>query len=196
MFANISDNTGVASVELRMTCDTCVGGPVNALEQYIAYPTPAVSASPVLQFDMDGTPYLPDGNYTARVVAQDVDGNRNIQEIKLRLDRSKHALGLYPITFAKGQDNTSARLSPGSGAYSIGGLTQTDSYRVGEVVVDPKGGVAVGQSVFSGQTTETFGASFNVDGSWYFYSQVQNLNPLNPLVVPTTRVVQIVNKLP
>ncbi|HEX2864639.1 MAG TPA: Ig-like domain-containing protein [Deinococcales bacterium] len=196
VFSDVSDNTGVSHVELRLTCDTCgAGGPVDALEGYVAYPTPATAASPILRFDMDGTPYLPDGNYTARVVAQDQEGNRNVQEIKIKLDRAQHTAGLYPVALVAGPDNVGAKLSPGSASYTINGLNNLDRYRAGEVVLDPKGNAALGQSIFGGQASETFAEAFNVDGAWLFFAQVEDLNPARPLVVPTSRLVQVVNKI-
>jgi Bacterial Ig domain len=175
---NISDDRGIVSAELRLTCVSCgTLGPVNALEQYQAYIPPATSATVLLGFDADGTPFLPNGIYIMRLVVQDTDGNRNIQEIKVKLSRNDASCTkVFGFNIFNGGDNTGDNLRPGSADAVTSALDSSHSYRVSNWITAPNGVRAFSGNSFSGSTTATFGTGFNTSGSWLFNSQVEDLD--------------------
>jgi large repetitive protein len=182
--ADLSDNSGLASVELRVTCDFGCGtlGPVNALEQYQAFVGSPSQARVFLKYDADATPYLPEGKYTFRVVAQDVQGNRNIQEIKAEINRSgvdSPPAPAYTESVALGgksvldptQGATSVALCPGSATYSLGNVPS--NARIFYWVTDPTGKLlSTGTSV--GNTS--IQQAFTVKGNWTFNAIVQEFS--------------------
>ncbi len=172
--ANLTDNTGLASVELRATCDTCASGsgPVNALEQNILLA--GSGADVVLKFDADGTPFLPNGDYTLRVVAQDTSGNRNIQEIKTKINRNPNyvklvyeALGVVP--------NPLKGFNPSSGTCTVKGLDATKRYRVASWFINPSGKYSFRDESVTNATEAGIGSAFDAAGNWLCYSQVTNV---------------------
>ncbi len=174
----ISDDKGIVSAELRLTCVSCgLLGPVDALEQYQAY-TPAVtSATVLLSFDADGTPFLPDGIYTMRLVVQDNDNNRNIQEIKVKLARNDlTCAATFGFPIINGPDNIGDKLTPGSATASTTGLDNTHSYRVANWITAPIGLRTFGINAFSGTTSVSFSSGFNTQGNWGFNTQLEDLN--------------------
>jgi large repetitive protein len=174
---NISDDKGIVSAELRLTCVSCGSlGPVNALEQYQAYIPPTTSATVLLGFDADGTPFLPNGIYIMRLVVQDTDGNRNIQEVKVKLSRNDSACAsAYGFGIANGPDNLGDNLTPGSATATATGLVSGNSYRVASWVTAPGNSRSFGINAFSGATSTSFGSGFNVSGNWLFNTQIEDL---------------------
>jgi large repetitive protein len=170
---NLTDNTGLASVELRATCDTCASGngPVNSLEQNILLTGSA--ADVVLKFDADGTPYLPNGDYTLRVVAQDTSGNRNIQEIKTKINRNPNYIKLVYAAF--GVENLSKGFNPSSGTCTVKGLDATKRYRVASWFINPSGVYSFRDDSVTNATEAGIGSAFNAAGNWLCYSQVTNV---------------------
>jgi hypothetical protein len=193
IIANLSDDKGIVSTELRMTCISCGSlGPVNALEQYIAYIPPVTQTTALLGFDANGTPYLPDGIYTMRSVTQDTDGNRNIQEVKVKLSRNDAAcpspytnpgtipnpppavLPSYnPIT-TLGKDNNQDKLTPGSATFSAN-IVPGHEYRIGWWVVSPTNALSFAVNGITGATTDGIGQAFGSGGIWGFYGQIEDL---------------------
>jgi Bacterial Ig domain len=173
----ISDDKGIVSAELRLTCVSCgLLGPVDALEQYQAYIPAVTSATVLLGFDADGTPFLPDGIYVMRLVVQDNDGNRNIQEVKVKLARNDPTCAAaFGFPIVNGPDNIGEKLTPGSATATTTGLDITHSYRVGNWVTAPIGSRAFSISAFSGATSTSFGSGFNTQGNWGFNTQVEDL---------------------
>jgi Bacterial Ig domain len=173
----ISDDKGIVSAELRLTCVSCgLLGPVNALEQYQAYIPPVTATTVLLGFDADGTPFLPDGIYIMRLVVQDTDGNRNIQEVKVKLARNDATCATaFGFAIAKGLDNEGEKLTPGSATATATGLDSTHSYRVANWVTAPVGSRAFGINAFSGVTSTSFGSGFNTQGNWLFNTQIEDL---------------------
>jgi hypothetical protein len=174
VIANISDNSGIASVELRMTCESGCGsgGPVNALQQYIAFGS-ATNATAILSFNANATPYLPDGDYVLRVVAQDSQGNRNIQEVKARVDRT-----VPDPSFALNSNVTGANaiseteeLCAGKVIYSVTGVPAPAIFKYW--LVNPNGSRRDFSSTSSNTTQEI---SFDIKGTWSFSAQVQELS--------------------
>jgi hypothetical protein len=171
---NLSDNSGLASVELRATCDSCASGsgPVNALEQYILLIGSA--ADVVLKFDADGTPFLPNGDYTLRVVAQDTSGNRNIQEVKTKINRDPNyinltydVVGIAPVPF-KG-------FNPISGSCTVTGLITTKRYRVASWFINPSGKYSFNDQSVTNATSVGISSAFDAAGNWLCFSQVTNV---------------------
>jgi hypothetical protein len=170
---NLSDESGLSSVELRATCDSCASGsgPINALEQYIALSGSAAEA--VLRFDADGTPFLPNGDYTLRVVAQDTSGNRNIQEIKTKIARS---LSYVPLSHTKIQAPPPLKgFSPPSGSCIVTGLVATKQYRVAAWFINPSGKYFFTDQSLTNVTDAAIGSAFNAEGNWLCYLQVSNV---------------------
>ncbi len=194
--ADLSDNSGLASVELRVTCDSGCGtlGPINALEQYQAFSPPPSQARVYLKYDADATPYLPEGKYTFRVVAQDVQGNRNIQEIKAEINRSgADSPSAPPLveTVVNGPRATISEfvdLCHGSATYSISGVPS--NARVYFWATDPNGKVVqTGDAI--GNTT--VGQAFPYEGNWSFNAIIQEFSG-NLTVVGTGKSVSV-NKI-
>jgi large repetitive protein len=193
IIGNLSDDKGIVSTELRMTCISCGSlGPVNALEQYIAYIPPVTQTTALLGFDANGTPYLPDGIYTMRLVTQDTDGNRNIQEMKVKLSRNDPACPApytnpgrvlltspaTPNTFnpaiIDGAISPGDKLSPGSASYTVN-LIAGHEYRNGWWVSSPSNALSFAISGITGATTDGIGKTFNASGDWIFYGQLEDL---------------------
>jgi hypothetical protein len=193
--ADISDNKGIEFAELRMTCTSCAAGtgPVNALEQYIAFIPPITASRIVMNFNANGTPFLPDGDYTMRLVIQDNEKNRNIQEIKARIDRDPATSNPHTINVVAGFDNEGDKLTPG-GATFVVGAAPTTNYSVLNVVTSPSGRIAA-STIFGFPVTvnapsplaplpartftftNSFGTSVGFDsvGRWSYLGQVQNM---------------------
>jgi hypothetical protein len=170
--AELSDNSGLDSVELRATCDSCTSGsgPVNALEQYIKLT--GTSAKVALKFDADGTPFLPNGDYTLRVVAQDSEQNRNIQEVKVTIARDPNYVKLN-YNVVSGPATTDFR--PGSGSCTVTGLDTTKRYRVASWFINPSGGYSFRDDSITQQVSVGVGTAFNAVGNWFCFSQVTNI---------------------
>ncbi len=170
--AELSDNSGLDSVELRATCDSCASGsgPVNALEQY--QKLTGTAAKVALKFDADGTPFLPNGDYTLRIVAQDTDKNRNIQEVKVTIARDPNYIKLNYNVVA-GLPTTDFR--PGSGSCTVTGLDATKQYRVASWFINPSNGYSFRDDSITQQTSVGVGTAFNAIGNWFCFSQVTNV---------------------
>jgi hypothetical protein len=170
--AELSDNSGLDSVELRATCDSCASGsgPVNALEQYVKLS--GTSAKVALRFDADGTPFLPNGDYTMRIVAQDTNQNRNIQEVKVTIARDPAYVKLTYVPVA-GPQTTDFR--PGSGSCTVTGLDATKRYRVASWFINPNGIYSFRDDSITNQTTVGISSTFNVVGNWLCFTQVTNV---------------------
>ncbi|MFN3266175.1 MAG: Ig-like domain-containing protein [Deinococcales bacterium] len=170
---DLSDNSGLDSVELRATCDSCAAGtgPVNALEQYQKLTGTATTV--VLRFDADGTPFLPDGNYTLRVVAQDTDQNRNIQEVKINLNRS----GVYtnPLNYLVTPGPATSEFIPGSGTCEVTNLDATKRYRAISWFVSPGGNLLFNDQSITNATSAGISSTFNAVGNWICFTQVTNI---------------------
>jgi hypothetical protein len=170
---DLSDNSGLDSVELRATCDSCANGsgPVNALEQY--QKLNGTAATVVLRFDADGTPFLPNGNYTLRVVAQDTSQNRNIQEVKVNLNRG----GAYtnPLNYIATAGLPTADFRPGSGSCVVTNLDPAKRYRAISWFIAPSGRYLFNDQSLSGATTAGISSTFNEVGNWICFTQVTNV---------------------
>ena len=177
IIGNISDDKGIVSAELRMTCTSCgLLGPVNALEQYKAYIPPVTQTTVLLGFDANGTPYLPDGIYTMRLVVQDTDGSRNIQEMKVKLSRNDSACSNpYAINAVGNFVDNIDKFSPRDATVTTIGLNASHEYRIGAWVTSPSNVLAFRIPGFTGQTTDTTGVGFNAVGNWLFNSQLEDI---------------------
>ena len=171
--AELSDNSGLDSVELRATCDSCANGsgPVNALEQYIKLT--GSDSKVALRFDADGTPFLPNGDYTIRVVAQDTSTNRNIQEVKIKINRNP---SYVKLTYNVVEGPASTKFIPASGSCTVTGLDATKRYRVASWFIDPTGKYSFRDDSVTSATTVGIGTAFNQEGTWRCFSQVTNIS--------------------
>jgi large repetitive protein len=169
----LSDNSGLDSVELRATCDSCASGsgPVNALEQYVNLNAASV-AKVALRLDADGTPYLPNGDYTLRVVAQDTGSNRNIQEVKVKINRDPNYVKL---TYSIEPGLPSKKFDPGSGKCIVKGLDAAKRYRVASWFIDPAGKYSFRDESVTNATEAGISSAFNQEGNWLCFSQVVNV---------------------
>jgi Bacterial Ig domain len=170
---DLTDNAGLDSVELRATCDSCASGtgPVNALEQY--QKLTGTSTRVALRFDADGTPFLPNGDYTLRVVAQDTDKNRNIQEIKVKLNRG----GAYtsPLNYVLTPGPTTADFSPSRGSCTVTNLDPAKRYRAVSWFISPSGSFGFIDESITGETSTGISSTFNAVGNWICFTQVTNI---------------------
>jgi Bacterial Ig domain len=172
--AELSDNSGLDSVELRATCDSCANGsgPVNALEQYIKL-TGLSAAKVALRLDADGTPFLPNGDYTLRVVAQDTESSRNIQEVKVKINRD---LNYTKLTYVTIPGTGGTKFLPPSGTCKVTGLVATKRYRIASWFIDPNGKYAFRDDSVTNETEKGISSTFNQEGNWRCFSQVTNLS--------------------
>ncbi len=168
----LSDNSGLDSVELRATCDSCASGsgPVNALEQYVKLEGSAAKVA--LRLDADGTPFLPNGDYTLRVVAQDLGSNRNIQEVKVKINRDP---GYVKLTYVDTPGLATTKFSPGSGKCTVTGLDATKRYRVASWFINPVGKYSFRDDSVTNETSVGISSAFNFEGNWLCFSQVTNV---------------------
>jgi hypothetical protein len=178
---DISDDSGVSSVELRMTCESGCGvsGPVNALEQYIAYKPPVTSAIAILSFNANATPYLPDGNYILRIVAQDGLGNRNIQEVKARVDRTV-AIPTYAIStnvIGASAISKDEELCPGEVSYTVTGAPAGTLFK--SWLTSP-----TGKRTDYAQTTNPNSGLITLTekGTWGYEAQIQETSGLSRIL--------------
>ncbi|MEZ4607449.1 MAG: Ig-like domain-containing protein [Deinococcales bacterium] len=83
----VTDNTGVVHVEARVFSGNSDDD--HTPSRFIkAYPEPVIQGSVALPLNYNAHPYLADGNnYSIRIIAEDVDGNRTFQDVKIRLER-------------------------------------------------------------------------------------------------------------
>jgi hypothetical protein len=172
VIAELSDDSGLSSVELRATCDSCASGsgPINALEKYIKLE--GTTAKVVLRFDADGTPFLPNGDYTLRVVAQDSAGNRNIQEVKTKLNRDPNYVKL---NYVQTQSPAGGFFNPQTGKCTVTGLDVTKRYRVASWIINPSGSFGFRDDSVTNTTTAGISVSFTAAGDWLCFSQVTNV---------------------
>ncbi len=179
--ADISDNAGITFAELRMTCDSCTAnsGPVNALEQYQAFIPPVTSARIVLSFNANGTPFLPDGDYTMRLVLEDTGKNRNIQEIKVRIDRDPSTANPFLPFITNRVDNLGDKLTPGASTFNTSGFNGVNNYTGLHVLTSPTGAFFSINTTFASvnapSTANAIRYSFNASGNWNLASQFQNM---------------------
>lgn len=128
MLVQVSDNTGVDYIQVRLVRPD--GTPLNAylLNMGFDSPKPLGPLDVVLNsLDIDGSQYVPNGTYTMRVTVADVDGNRNIQEIPVKVDRAVTISGLSTNSSTNpNTPNTAAgQLTYSSGTWTITGLPTT-----------------------------------------------------------------------
>jgi hypothetical protein len=176
--ANLTDDRGLVSAELRMTCTSCgTLGPVNALEEYRAFIPPVTAATVVLSFDAGASPYLPNGIYVMRLVTQDTDGSRNIQEVKVKLSRNDPVCpNPYAVTTFKGDPNEGEKLTPGSADLIANGLTLGNEYRNAWWVISPSGVFSFRNLPgFNNLNVDRVSKTFNASGDWLFFGQLENV---------------------
>ena len=80
-----TDNGGLAFIELRIY----EGDPVEDAtpSRYVYYSDNKVAEKVALPIRFNANPYLSNAEYTARVIAQDGEGNRSFQDLKVKLER-------------------------------------------------------------------------------------------------------------
>jgi Bacterial Ig domain len=171
--AEVSDNSGLASVELRATCTSCANGagPVNALEQYVKL-NDVSFAQVALRFDAGGTPFLPNGDYTMRVVAEDSNGNRNIQEVKVKIQRDP---AYVKLSYFREEGEATSDFKPGSGSCTVTGLATGKQYRAASWFISPSGVYSFREDYVSGQSSVGIRSTFNAVGNWRCFTQVTNI---------------------
>lgn len=98
--ATATDNVGLDYVELRVFFNEndANGTP----SRYVCKLSGASRAAVVLPINPDAKPYLRNssevGDYTARVIAQDTDGNRTQQEVTIKIERDSSAARTFTIS--------------------------------------------------------------------------------------------------
>ncbi len=192
--AELSDDKGITSVELRLTCDTCgANGPVNALEEYIGFVPPVLSTTAVLRYDADATPYLPDGDYTARVVTQDTEKNRNIQEVKIRIQRQNNYITPFSSQLSRVENTTAGQLNPKEATLNLTNLDPAKTYRVQYWITGPNGSlVGVRQNTVFGVANDGVGLGFPGEGNYTFFAQVQEISATSPRIDNVSATINVV----
>jgi large repetitive protein len=192
--AELSDDKGITSVELRLTCDTCgANGPVNALEEYIGYVPPVLSTTAVLRYDADATPFLPDGDYTARIVTQDTEKNRNIQEVKLRIQRQSSYTTPFTAQLNFVANIVAGQLNPKEATLNLTNLDANKTYRIQYWIYDTQNKlVGVRQNTVSSTTSDGVGLGFVTEGTYTFFAQVQEVSATTPRVDSVSKTVNVV----
>lgn len=95
VIVNVSDNTTLSYVELRIFKDGA--NATTTPSRYICSLKDQISRATIpLPINPNADPYLPDGDYTVRVIAQDSDKNRTQQEVKIGIQR-RERVGSYGI---------------------------------------------------------------------------------------------------
>ncbi|MCD0162378.1 Ig-like domain repeat protein [Deinococcus sp. 6YEL10] len=85
---NVSDDTGVQYVQVRFVNKD--GTPLNnsyLLNQGFDV-APKLADIVIPNLDIDGSQYVPDGEYNIRVTVADTSGNRNVQEVPVTVNRA------------------------------------------------------------------------------------------------------------
>ncbi|WP_034334807.1 Ig-like domain-containing protein [Deinococcus misasensis] len=192
VLVQLSDDKGLASAELRMTCDDCVGGgPQNALMEHKNLSNTSSTVA-LFRFDYNGTPYLPNGTYTLRIKAEDNEGKSNIQEVKVKIDRTLDAiLNSFTTTTAKAPDGVKQKFAPYSGTYNpIGTSDNSHTYMVFYYFINPNNQLFYSQAQVVGNAVMGTGYTvvFNLAGTWTFGGQIQDMTtgqiyPLNQTFV-------------
>lgn len=177
LLVNFTDDKELAAAEIRMTCETCgPDGPVNkSMAQINLSETSAINK--IINFSLDGTPYLPNGDYTMRVVTTDKENNANIQELKVGIDRS--LINPFVSTLTPKTAGAADKFDPISASYSwisVPDIKDTDEYMFVYYLVTPTGDLFFRQERVLGKVLpDSFEFGFNQAGAWTFGAQLENL---------------------
>ncbi|WP_119674322.1 beta strand repeat-containing protein [Deinococcus sp. RM] len=170
---NVSDDTGVQYVQVRFVNKD--GTPLN--NSYLlnqGFDTPPKYADIVIpNLDIDGSQYVPDGEYNIRVTVADTTGNRNIQEVPVTVDRSA-SNNPSTNTYSQSVVTTPLTAKATSGALTYDNATWTltgvnNASRVAAVIY--KDGKVIGTRVEVGVTGNqsvnyTFGDVGSYEVAW------------------------------
>lgn len=182
VLANLSDDVELGSAELRLTCDSCNGsGPQNALMEHKNL-TKISSTTALFNFDFNGTPYLPDGDYSLRIKAQDnsTTPKSNIQELKVRINRSLPNTMSVAYDVSPNPSGIKIKFNPYGAKYELASdLVDTNTYMAIYYVVNPEGDLSYKQVMGLGKDLELkksgISVIFNKEGTWTFGGQIQDL---------------------
>ncbi|WP_189088266.1 beta strand repeat-containing protein [Deinococcus ruber] len=160
---NVSDNTGVDYVQVRLVRPD--GTPLNSYllnEGFIVKPLYADIVLPSL--DIDGSQYVPDGPYMLRVTVADVEGNRNIQEVPVNVDRNAatNTFSQSVTTTPGTPDTTPGKFTYTSATWTLTGVTNAS--RVVEVF--NKSGTITTNVLPQVQGNQTAAIQFGAEGTY------------------------------
>lgn len=120
----VSDELGVAYIQVRLVKPD--GTILNAylLNQGFNPPLRVPTDVSITSLDIDGSQYVPNGSYTMRVTVADTDGNRNVQEIPVIVDRTVTVGGLSEgvVTSPGAPSTETGQLTFTSAKWTISGL--------------------------------------------------------------------------
>lgn len=129
----ISDDIGVAYIQVRFIRPD--GTILNAylLNQGFSPQPKGPLDIAITSLDIDGSQYVPNGFYTMRVTVADSEGNRNVQEIPVKVDRTVTINGLSETVspLPTVPSTTSGQLTYTAGTWRISGLPTTPNPDLG-----------------------------------------------------------------
>lgn len=179
----MSDDKGVVNVQARLVRPD--GVPLNAYLFNIGYPAPVLGPVEVVvgPFDIDGSQYVPNGPYTLRMTVTDTDGNRNIQEVPVTIDRANTVTGTVQSAQASPQPpiTTPGKLNYTSGAWTLSNLPTTinkdlsGSTRVAGLLYRDATLVDIKRLDLTGESSITDGTTFTAPGDYRVDWLVQDL---------------------
>lgn len=192
LFIELSDDTGLAYVQVRLVCDVaiqkpgqnCDGEPLNGyfLNKALGG-TPGPVYEPILELDIDSSVYVPDdGNYMLEITTEDTAGNTNVEEIAVTVDRDQdNILASDGAAFDSGvvavPNPTPEELNPSSATWftrsPAGGTTSANPIRV--VSLFYFDGELTGFDVDAATDTAVDGLVFGEEGDYQIYHLVEDL---------------------
>ena len=168
----VSDETGVAYIQVRFVKPD--GTVLNAYllnQGFLPQPKGPIDVA-ITSLDIDGSQYVPNGSYTMRVTVADGDGNRNVQEIPVTVDRTITINGLSQSVAPSPAvaSTTTGQLTYTSANWTINGLPTgfnpnlSASTRVSGLIY--KDNLLVGSQfgIFQGSTSATVSYAFGDAG--------------------------------
>lgn len=192
LFIELSDDTGLAYVQVRLVCDVaiqkpgqnCDGEPLNGyfLNKALGG-TPGPVYEPILELDIDSSVYVPDdGNYMLEITTEDTAGNTNVEEIAVTVDRDQdNILASDGAAFDSGvvavPNPTPEELNPSSATWftrsPAGETTSANPIRV--VSLFYFDGELTGFDVDAATDTAVDGLVFGEEGDYQIYHLVEDL---------------------
>ncbi|WP_407570690.1 beta strand repeat-containing protein [Deinococcus altitudinis] len=165
---NVSDDTGVQYVQVRfVNRDGTLLNNSYLLNQGFDAP-PKLADIVIPNLDIDGSQYVPDGDYNIRVTVADTSGNRNVQEVPVTVKRiaATNTYTQLAVTTPGAAKPNPGQLTYDNGTWTLSGVNNAS--RVAAVLY--KDGKVIGTRVESGVSGNqslnyTFGdiGSYEVD---------------------------------
>lgn len=198
VMVHASDNDGLKYVQVRFLYPD--GRPVNSYLLNRKMVDVSETYEVVMPIELDGSEYIPDGQYILQMTTEDTLGNTNIQEMWVRVDRAQRGqLFKTEAVFTDARSFVNGQLTHSSGAWGLGcsdktvdatteagSLTNCASLQADSRVIaltyfrNPQGVTkVVGRTISPVTTAGTSVISrvgFNAEGTYWVSWLVQDLN--------------------